>query len=135
MSKSEQKIQQECVIWFNNNYCLKHSEPRCTMFSVPNEIGMVIRGAMLREGIRPSVVNKIIAIVMRNMKRTGLSSGVSDTIVCLPSKVLFVEFKTSTGRQSKNQSEFEEVVDNLGLPYYIIRSLEEFQKLIKEHIE
>jgi hypothetical protein len=37
MKKSEDKIQQEAFIWFTNNYCLKHHEPRLLMFSVPND--------------------------------------------------------------------------------------------------
>jgi hypothetical protein len=107
--KSESKIQQECYQWFNNNYCLKNHSPRCYIFSVPNE-GKSAQEQMYK-------------------KMLGMRSGVSDMIMLLPNKVLFIEFKDAKGRQSDNQKEFEEIVTNLGFEYHLIRSLETFQEL------
>lgn len=112
-SFSESKIQQDCYIWFTNTYCLKHHEPRLLMFSVPNE------------GKN--------AIEQSRKKATGMLSGVSDTIIVMPNKVLFVEFKDSKGKQSDNQKEFETRVNKLGFEYYVIRSLEDFKQLIKQN--
>ena len=36
-SLSEARIQQEIVMWYKNTYCLEHHDPRCMIFSVPNE--------------------------------------------------------------------------------------------------
>ena len=108
---SESKIQAEIYKWFHNNYCLKFHNPRCVIFSVPNE----------REGAKE----------MMFLKSTGLLSGVSDLIVVIPNKVLFVELKTAISRQQPNQKDFEDRVSNLGFEYHLIRSLEEFQQLIK----
>ena len=110
---SEGKIQQQCYLWFNNTYCLKHHEPRLLMFSVPNE------------GKN--------AIEQSRKKATGMLAGVSDTIVVLPNKVLFIEFKDDKGRRSDKQNEFEERVNKLGFEYFVIRSLEEFKQLIREN--
>ena len=110
---SESAIQQQCYLWFNNTYCLKHHEPRLLIFSVPNE------------GKN--------AIEQSRKKATGMLAGASDTIVVLPNKVLFIEFKDDKGRQSDKQKEFEERVNKLGFEYYIIRSLEEFKQLIKQN--
>lgn len=83
------------------------------MFSVPNELG----GR-----------NKIGTALA---KSTGLMSGVSDTIIILPnSKIIFIEFKTPKGRQTEKQKEFEDRIKKHGYAYYIIRSFEEFKKII-----
>lgn len=110
----ENKIQSECYKWFNNTYCLKHHNPRGLMFSVPNELG----GS-----------NKIQTMQMKAM---GLTSGVSDTIVILPTgRLIFVEFKNSKGIQSGNQKEFQKRVEKLGYRYLLVRSLEQFKEEIK----
>jgi len=115
--KAENKIQAEIVQWYTNNYCLKHHNNRALIFSVPNELG------------------KENAIQTLQAKATGLLSGVSDLVVITPkSKVLFVELKTEIGKQSQSQKEFETRVSLLGFQYHIIRSLEQFQNLIKNEL-
>lgn len=111
---SEDKIQQDIVEWFNNNYCLRHHNPQCLIFSVPNG------------GTR----NKLEAI---KLKLTGMKAGVSDLIVILPNKILFVELKTLKGTQSDKQKDFERAVVDLGFDYLLIRSLHEFKQKIKEY--
>jgi len=110
---TESKLQQEIYQWFQNTYCLKHHEPRLCIFSVPNG------------GTR----NKLEAITL---KSTGLLPGVSDLIVILPNKVLFIELKTETGIQSQVQKDFEERVAKLGQEYYLVQSLEQFKALITQ---
>lgn len=109
--KTESKIQQEIITWYRNNYCLKHHNPRCAIFSVPNESKSKI------ETLRKKAI--------------GMMSGVSDLIVVRPNEVMFVEVKTSTGRQSVNQTIFEEIIKDLGFKYHIVRSLEDFKKIIQ----
>ena len=113
MKKQESKLQSECYIWYNNNYCLKNNEKRGLMFAVPNELG----------------TNNALTTMLS--KATGLLPGVADTIVILPSKELvFVEFKTDIGRQSKAQKDFEKRVTDLAYKYFVIRSLSDFKELI-----
>jgi hypothetical protein len=99
---SEHTIQTNCNDWCKRNNIL--------LFSVPNE---ATRGNY-------------------NYKKSGVLNGVSDTIVVLPGKVLFIEFKDHKGAQSKSQKKFEKEIKNLGLSYFIVRSLNEFKKLINE---
>jgi hypothetical protein len=107
---TENNLQQDCVIWFTNNFCLKHHSPRGLIFSVPNGGSRNIREAM-------------------TMKLTGLLKGASDLIVILPDRTLmFVELKIETGRQSDDQKEFETRVTELGFKYILCRSLEDFKK-------
>jgi hypothetical protein len=107
MKKLENKIQQEIVIWFKNNHCLKTHSPRCCIFSVPNEMQM-------------------------RFKMTGLLSGASDLVVLLPERCIFVEVKTEIGRQSEKQKEFEQIVTDLGFEYILVRNLEQFQAYVNK---
>lgn len=119
MEKSENKIQQEIVTWYKNNYCLKHHSPRCLIASVPNG------------GFR----NPFEAMTL---KATGLYPGFSDLIVLhkrkyMPSQsaiVIFAEIKTPTGVPSPVQVVFRDHVVMIGFHYAIFKSLEEFQSLI-----
>lgn len=106
-NKTEARIQQEIFIWFNNKFCLKFHEPRHCIFSVPND------SESKEETMRK--------------KATGLLSGVSDLIILLGDRTLFVEVKTATGTQSDAQKEFESRVTMLGYTYIVVRSLEDFQ--------
>jgi len=108
----ESKLQQDIVVWFRNNYCLKHHKTRCVIFSVPNEA---------------SYKNK-------NFRLTGVMSGVSDLIVVVPNKTLYIELKTPTGKQSPKQKEFEETIKGLNQNYHVVRSLEKFQEIIKNYL-
>lgn len=112
MKKTESRIQQEIVMWFRNNYCRINNEPRCQIFSVPNE------RSNTKEQMR--------------MLATGLLSGVSDLIVMIPDKVLFVEVKDEKGRQSAKQMDFQERAESLGFEYFLVRSLEDFKKIIQK---
>lgn len=115
MEKSEGKIQAEIVTFFRNTYCLKFHKPRYCIFSVPNE----------RKDRKE--LSKMIG--------TGLYGGVSDLIVTIPNKVLFIEVKDAKGTQQPNQKDFEKTINDLNLNYYVVRSLEEFQTLINTYLQ
>lgn len=127
---SESYIQSECYIWLTNTYGLKHHNPRLVMFSVPNEIAMMIRGVLMETRLPSNKIDQIIAILTQRMKNTGLKGGASDTVIQFPNHVSFVEFKTETGYQSDKQKEFEQITTSLGNEYVIIRSIEEFKRFV-----
>jgi len=106
---SENKIQQEIVLWYNNIFCLKHHNPRQCIFSVPND--------------------SINAIETKRKVNTGLLAGVSDLIVLHNGETIFIEVKTLTGKQSEKQKEFEKTVSLQGFKYYLVRSLEDFKHI------
>lgn len=113
MEKTEARIQQEIFFWFNNSYCLTFHSPRYCIFSVPNE-----------SSNKDETMRK---------KAIGLKHGVSDLIVLLENKTIFVEIKTTTGRQSPHQKDFQAHVESLGFPYHLCRSLEDFKEVIKTY--
>jgi hypothetical protein len=106
MQKSESKIQQEIVIWYRNNNLNNNN----VIFSVPNE-GKSAKEQMFK-------------------KATGLMSGVSDLICINNGEILFIECKDEKGRQSDKQKEFEKSIISQGHKYFLVRSLDEFKKIV-----
>ena len=108
---TENFIQQQIVLWFNNTYCLAHHSPRCMILSIPNG-----GGRDSREG--------------KTLKNTGLLPGASDLLIVIPNRTLYVEVKTDTGIQSSLQKDFQKRIESLGHKYYLVRSLEQFKQTI-----
>ena len=108
--KTEAKVQQEMVVWFRNNYQRKGID-KGIIFSIPNERA----GGFM---------------AMKDLLLTGLLSGVSDLIVVLRGKVIFVEVKNDKGKQSEKQILFQKQVENLGFEYHLVRNLKSFQEII-----
>lgn len=83
------------------------------------------------------------------LKKHGLLNGVSDLIILLPNKVLFVELKKpkqkvfnhktgrmntkAGGKQSPEQKAFQEKVESLGFEYYLVDEFNDFVDIIKMH--
>lgn len=103
VAPSEHTIQTNVVNWAKRNNVM--------VFSVPNE------------ATRSNF----------NFKKSGVMAGVSDLIVVIEGEVLFIEVKTPKGRQSDKQKAFEKKVKDLNHVYEIVRSLEDFQTIIKNH--
>ena len=61
------------------------------------------------------VIIPIVNEATYKTKNFTILKGASDTIVLLPSIVLFIEFKNDKGKQSKDQIKFESDVKKLGL--------------------
>lgn len=108
---TESKIQQSMVIWYRNNFCLKHHNPRHAIFSIPNE-----------SKSKMETLNKMAI---------GMMPGASDLLIVRPDEVIFVEVKTEIGRQSDKQKEFQSVVESLGFRYILVRSLEDFKAQVQ----
>ena len=131
---SESSIQQSAFLWLNNNHGLKHHSPRLYMFSIPNESILLMASILKGYRVPDSIVNKSSSIVLDKVKSTGMRNGVPDTIVLLPNRILFCEFKTEIGNQSTKQREFQLIVESLGRKYYIVRNLEHFKEVILKNI-
>lgn len=107
---NEQILQSKAATWFNNTH-LQYS--KCC-FAVNNNSPGVIKAMQ--------------------MTAIGVRSGVSDLVLICPNgKVVWCEAKTETGKQSKEQIEFQRQVESLGHIYIIFRSLEQFQEIVKTH--
>jgi len=69
------------------------------------------------------------------LKGEGALAGVSDMIIVLPRRVVFVEVKTAKGKQEPSQKEFQRRVESLGFEYLIWRSVDDCNKWIKTAIK
>lgn len=72
-----------------------------------------------------------------NMKRQGVKPGVADVILLIPKKgyaCLCIEFKTSSGSQSKEQKEFQKQAESCGSKYVISRSVAEAINIVKWYL-
>lgn len=101
--KPEYILQCSCVAW------VKHNFPNILIFAVANE-----------------ATHKNSTYY----KKSGTLNGVSDLVVILNNKVLFIEMKSPKGVQRLEQKAFQNKIENLNQKYYICRSLEEFQEII-----
>lgn len=113
----EGRVQAECVAHFHNTY----PEYRGLYFCVPNENS---RGDS----------NASTGAIRRSV---GVTKGVSDTILLIARgkwNGLCVEFKTDIGRQSDAQRLWQSKVEAQGYRYEVVRSLEEFKRLINEYL-
>ena len=105
--KSENRIQQEMFMWHWNNF----PEQRGLLFHIPNG------------GARSSREGKLF-------KDIGVIPGVADLCYLCRGRAIFFEVKNSIGKQSKKQRDWQNKVEGQGFMYYIVRDLEEFERLI-----
>lgn len=111
---SESQIQKQCVRWFRARY----PDVEQLFFAVPNG------------GVRNAWTARI-------MKEEGVRAGVSDLILLIPKggfASLLIELKTSVGRQSESQKEFERMARKMRNKYVLCRSLDEFKKEVIEYL-
>ena len=105
--QSEARIQAEAYQWAYNTY----PELRGLIFSVPNGGTRNMREAQL-------------------LKATGTTAGVPD-MLCLYRRPVGIEFKTATGIVSPAQVRIHEIWRRNGIEVYVVRSVDEFKKIIE----
>lgn len=106
---SEDRLQQECYLWFHKNF--------------PNLRGLLFHPAnggsrSSREGAK--------------FKAMGVVPGVSDLLFIYNQRLYAIELKTEKGTQSDKQKTWQYRVAREGVAYYIVRSVEEFKEIIKD---
>lgn len=115
MNYEEDNIQRSCIEWFDMQY------PKLgkLLYHIPNG-------------------GKRNAREASRFKRQGVRPGVADLFLSIPSgnhHGLYIEVKSSKGKQTDNQKEFETIVEKHGYPYRVIRSLDSFIELIKSYMK
>lgn len=113
--QTESQIQKGFVRWFRGRY--EAIEP--LFFAVSNG------------GARNAWTAKIL-------KDEGVRAGVSDLILLIPKHGyagLLIETKTPDGKQSDCQKEFERLATKMHYKYVIVRTQEDFQRLIMWYVE
>jgi hypothetical protein len=94
--------------------CLRRfAHPNCLWFSIPNQ-----RNATAGERV--------------TQWKMGLRKGASDLAFLFKGKTLFMECKTSVGRQGDSQAQFEADARAAGGEYVLVRSLDEAIVVLRE---
>ena len=104
---TEQQLQAKCFIWHWNTF----PEERRMLFHADN--------------------NSANRIIGNQKKSAGVVKGVSDLILICEGFTVYIEMKTETGVQSREQKDFAEKVRSRGHTYFVCRSEEEFQRIVK----
>lgn len=105
--KSETRIQQEMVLWYNNKYCLISNPDRCLIAHIPNEN----QQHLISCGLLPGFSDLLLI-----HKTPNINKGVH----------YYFEVKTDTGTQKPKQIEFEHRIKALGYEYHLVRTKQEF---------
>lgn len=72
-------------------------------------------------------------VVAMKLKRMGVVPGVADFLMFIPGHGIAIELKEDGGRQSDPQKLFQKRWEHCGFRYYIARSLEEFQEIVRSY--
>lgn len=68
-------------------------------------------------------------------KAQGRVAGVADLTFYKPGgQPILIELKTPTGRQSPDQKQWQKAVEDAGYRYVVVRSVEDFKKIIEHNL-
>jgi len=114
-------------VWDLGGYGVNHTEAKIQaaivqylqilgifVFSVPNE-----------RKTSPQAMGRLISM--------GLRPGVSDLILWIGDKTIYMEVKTPKGRQSEAQKRFQKRCEESGRIYCVVHSLDEAMKVVDEY--
>ena len=121
MRHEESKLQAACVRWFRMQY----PKYRKLLFSSLN--GVVLKGTREQR-----------ARTWNRLKEEGAVTGVADLFLSVPSgdlSGLYIEMKTTRGKQSAAQKEFEAAVLEAGYGYAMPRDFEEFSNIVQNYLK
>lgn len=120
MKTSETTSQQDLIIWCERNSFYtslnKFDENK-------SYVGMIF--AVPNGGRKNSMEGS-------KFKKEGALAGVSDLIIIVKNKIIFLEMKNLIGKQSQSQINFEALITSLGFEYYKAHKCHEAVKVIKE---
>ena len=114
MRHIEDSLQKSCVQWFS----LQYRECAQLLHHSPNG-------------------GKRNAIEAAKFKAMGVRAGFPDLGLYIARHGyhgLFIELKTSKGRQTDNQKFFQAMLEEQGYRYEVVRSIEDFKQLIEEYL-
>lgn len=67
------------------------------------------------------------------LKAAGLTAGVADLVVWWPVGIGYVEVKTVKGRLSENQRAFRDLCASRGIPYDVVRSVDDAMQVLDNY--
>lgn len=114
---AEDRLQRQCATWFDMQY----ADMSLLMHHSPNE------GHLRHDDANGA-----------KRKAMGMRAGFPDFIFLHPNKFysyLAIELKSPKGRQTERQKEYEQAVLSAGGKYVVVRSLDEFMRVVDGFIK
>lgn len=108
---SEDRLQQECYLWFHNTY--------------PQYRGL----------LNYNLNNSANVLQGKKNKEMGLQKGRSDMVFYFNSKAFMLEAKTDKGYQSSKQKQWQEIIEKAGFKYFIFRNRIQFINIVSAIIK
>lgn len=123
MMEEEHNIQCACVRWFNFQW----PQYRGLLFAIPNggARSKATAGKLKAEGVVPGVADLILLVPAKYRVNAYLEA-------IFPA--LCIEMKTSNGRQSPEQKEWQAKVESKGYKYAVCHSLDEFMAVVNGYL-
>lgn len=109
--KTEIQLHSECFLWHWNTYV--------------NERGLLCY----------NLNNSANKIQGNQNKALGLIKGRSDMVYYKNGKAIMIEFKTENGIQSNEQKQWQKMITENNFEYHIIRTLDQFKKIIWQNLQ
>lgn len=130
-SHPESKLQQDCFRWFR----LQYPQYRKLFFAIPN--GGARNGneakIMQGEGVVPGVADAFLSVPKLDL--IPLQNQPTCANYSLTNMGLYIEFKVGKNKQTMEQMKFENAVKKMYYKYEVVRSFDEFQKIITEYLQ
>lgn len=76
-----------------------------------------------------TAIGKAVMHVVKYLNPKWKNSGFSDLLIMKNGKVIFLEIKTPSGKQSDKQKEFQEIVESVGVPYVLADCINDVKEL------
>jgi hypothetical protein len=113
----EFQLHQNCVQYLklkyeNRGLCFSHHSPNETI----------------------SIIDKKVMFQQNKFTLMGRKLGFPDLMILCKGKILFIEFKSLSGKLSENQKEVINSLEKQGFKTYIIRTFEEFKQILDKFL-
>jgi hypothetical protein len=92
----------------------RYAGPKVIVVSIPNE-------------------GKRSASTGGKLKKQGMTPGAADVVATWARYPVYLEFKTATGTQSKEQEAFQIAAYEAGVPYHVVRDAYQAYDLLEQH--
>lgn len=118
---TESVIQTQIVAWLS----LVARRYGFLFASVPNE-------GMMTAALMGSLTKSALFGMLTKFKKMGMTPGFSDLVLGWRGRMFCMEVKNEKGQPSERQLAFESWCQSCGIPYRVVRSLDEAQQVMVE---
>lgn len=143
--KDETELQIHCVEWFDNQFTGTYTRYYARLDKNGQQklkkVGK--KKKLMLDGFKWSALQAssngipTTPLAKSIMKKMGMVVGQNDLTFIIPNRKyigLCLELKTVTGEQDEAQIVYQMLIEQIGYKYVIVRTLEQFQKVINDYL-